>query len=473
MGMESSARTDAELVEASRRGEHAAFGDLVERYQDVVCAVSYSCTGGDWSLSEDVAQETFIAAWRKLDQLRETERVRSWLCGIARNLARKARKRTDRDAPLDEDDDLPAGEASPFDVTAQAEVDAVVRAALARVPATYRETLVLYYCEGQSAREVASTLGIGEAAAMQRLTRGRRYLAEGVGDLIERALRRPRVKRNLAAAVLAALPFALPSRVDASPTAKGSTMLKLTLAALALAAAGTTAVVATRSSSSTPTSASPSPSASPGTSAATPAAAPLPTASPHAPTSHVTPAPSLAAADVVPAAQIAALHLADGPARGPATAPVTIIVFQDNLCMYCGKVLGTIDQLMEEYPNKLRLVVKQFPVHEQAKLAAEASYEAEAQGKFWELHDQMLAHQDDLSRDALLAYAQQAGMNVGKLADALDHHTYAAQLATDFDAAKQIGIAATPAFLINGKQLTGALPIEDFRAEIDAALAHP
>src|SRR5262249_50309719 len=92
--------SDAELLEASRRGEHAAFGTLVERYQDLVSAVSYSRTR-DQALSEDVAQETFLAAWRQLDQLREPGRLRAWLCGIARNLARKARRRTDREAPVE------------------------------------------------------------------------------------------------------------------------------------------------------------------------------------------------------------------------------------------------------------------------------------------------------------------------------------------------------------------------------------
>jgi len=75
-------RSDAELLEASRRGEREAFGALIERYQGVVCAVSYSRTG-DRALSEDVAQDTFLAAWRQLDQLREAGRLRARLCGIA------------------------------------------------------------------------------------------------------------------------------------------------------------------------------------------------------------------------------------------------------------------------------------------------------------------------------------------------------------------------------------------------------
>jgi len=93
-------RSDAELLEASRRGERDAFGALIERYQGVVSAVSYSRTG-DHALSEDVAQDTFIAAWHQLGQLREPGRLRAWLCGIARNLARKARRRSAREAPLE------------------------------------------------------------------------------------------------------------------------------------------------------------------------------------------------------------------------------------------------------------------------------------------------------------------------------------------------------------------------------------
>jgi RNA polymerase sigma factor (sigma-70 family) len=132
--MERRAQTDTELVEASRRGEREAFGHLVERYQDVVCAVSYSNTR-DWSLSEDVAQDTFIAAWRSLGQLRETGRLRPWLIGIARNLARKASKRRNREVAGSEanGDDLPATGGSPFEHTARGESERVVRDALARV----------------------------------------------------------------------------------------------------------------------------------------------------------------------------------------------------------------------------------------------------------------------------------------------------------------------------------------------------
>lgn len=236
-------KSDGELLEASRRGEHEAFGQLVARYQDLVCAVSFSSTGDD-VLSEDVAQDTFIAAWRQLAGLREPGRLRPWLCGIARNLARKARKARRRDELVD--DGEPIAEGTPFDDAARGQVERLVRDALARVPSTYREVLVLYYRENQSTREVATALGITETAVEQRLSRGRRHLADGVTSLVERSLRGERPRRDLVAAVLAAIAVtAFAPHVDANPRpsvgrSKGSTMFKLALAATATVAAGTT-----------------------------------------------------------------------------------------------------------------------------------------------------------------------------------------------------------------------------------------
>lgn len=473
------ARTDAELVEASRRGEREAFGVLVSRYQDVVCAVSFSSTG-NWALSHDVAQDTFIAAWHQLGQLRDISKLRAWLCGIARNLARKAIKRHRREAAVD--DELVAADENPFDQAAQAEVDRVVREALARIPETYRETLVLYFCENRAVRDVAAALGISEDAAMQRLARGRRYLANGVTALVERSLRNARPRKNLVAAVLGALPVVSVSRVDASPrtAGEGSTMLKVGIAATLFAAAvGTTAFVALRDGDAGHAAADTAP-ATAAKAVATPPApvqragivAPAP--KPALPNAKAAPSSSDSAepaARVIDKETLAKLGLDRGPSRGPDNAPVTIIVFQDLMCQFCGKVLGTLDEIWSEYPNKLRLVVKQFPVHEKARLAAEASLAADEQGKFWELHDLMMANQDDLSRDAILGYAEQAGLDTARLARALDQHTYAPVVDKELQAGKDIGVYATPTFLINGREVRGARSADAFRAAIDEALA--
>jgi protein-disulfide isomerase len=112
-----------------------------------------------------------------------------------------------------------------------------------------------------------------------------------------------------------------------------------------------------------------------------------------------------------------------------------------------------------------------MPVHQTAVLAAEAALAADAQGKFWELHDLMMQNQADLSRDVLLSLGQQAGLDVARLTTDLDTHAYKPALRAEVEAAKAIEITATPTFVINGRKVVGLLPIEELRATIDAALA--
>ena len=470
-------RSDAELLEASRRGERAAYGALVERYQNAVCAVTYSRTGNR-ALSEDLAQDTFIAAWGQLDRLREPSRLRAWLCGIARNLARKARRRSDRETPLDRP--LVFEGNNPFDHAAATESERVVREALSRVPGTYRDVLVLYYRDQRSARDVAAALGISEAAALQRLARGRQYLADGVQDLVERSLRGVRLQRSLVAGVLAALPAIAPSRAHANPVSHGGYMLKIALISAAVAAAGTTAYVVHAGSSTAPVAqvaaAAPAPAAAP---TPAPAKAPARTAPVRQPAAR--PAAPVAGGDaeeadpmpVVDQATLKRLGLDKGPGRGPANAPVTIVAFTDMQCPFCSKEVGVIDQLWDEYPGKLRIVVKQFVVHPAAQLAAEAVLAADAQGDFWGLYDLIMAHQEpeNQTRDNLVGMARQAGLDVAAFSAALDKHTFADAVAADEKVGREIHINATPVFLVNGTKVVGALPIEHMRAAIDQALA--
>src|SRR5688500_10059250 len=87
---------DTTLVEASRRGDASAFARIIERYQRAVYAVAYSGVR-DRALADDVTQDTFVVAWRRLGELRDEQRIAAWLCGIARNRARDARKRMHRE----------------------------------------------------------------------------------------------------------------------------------------------------------------------------------------------------------------------------------------------------------------------------------------------------------------------------------------------------------------------------------------
>jgi RNA polymerase sigma factor (sigma-70 family) len=244
------ARADRELIEASRRGDRAAFAEIIERYQRPVYAVAFSGVR-DRTRADDVAQDAFLIAWRRLAELRDPDRLPAWLCGIARNLARDTRKRLRRET-LADDADSGVDPTTPYDAITEAETERTIVTALGQVPDVYREPLVLYYYEDRSVEDVARSLGITAATTNKRLSRGRRYLAERVALIVERGLARRGPSPVLAASVLALIAVTVPaSRVDASTPRKGSTMHKLAIAATITAAvgAGTAGVVtATRSS---------------------------------------------------------------------------------------------------------------------------------------------------------------------------------------------------------------------------------
>jgi RNA polymerase sigma factor (sigma-70 family) len=148
---------DADLVARVRRGDRDGFELVVERYQSLVCALAYSACGNA-AQSEDIAQEVFISAWRQIQELREPNRLREWLCGIARRSAVQA-YRHDRREPAQMGAVLSgeevASEPPPCEQAMRREEELLLWRALARLPESYREVLVLYYREHQSIEHVA------------------------------------------------------------------------------------------------------------------------------------------------------------------------------------------------------------------------------------------------------------------------------------------------------------------------------
>jgi RNA polymerase sigma factor (sigma-70 family) len=199
---------DAHLWSAATAGDTDAFGAIVSRYQSLVCAVTYGRVG-DLSLSQDLAQETFVLAWRRLASLREPEQLRAWLCGIARTLAANARRRSARRGgqavALAAIAEPGTSVASPLERLIAEDEQALLDRALLELPETYREVLVLFYREERSVAAVAAQLGVREEAVRQRLSRGRRRLAAEVEARVESALRRSRPTASFTAAVLAAV----------------------------------------------------------------------------------------------------------------------------------------------------------------------------------------------------------------------------------------------------------------------------
>jgi RNA polymerase sigma factor (sigma-70 family) len=220
------ARSDHELLAATRRGDREAFADLVSRHQQMVCALAYARTGS-FTASEDVAQETFLAAWRRAKQAGAPENFRAWLCGTVRNLSARFHRDSSPSAPLvAETADEHA--LAPRDELAAREDEALVWASLAQLPETYREPLVLFYRQEQSVREVAAALELSEEAVRQRLSRGRALLQESVQTRVESALRGSAPGKAFTLAVLAAIPAATSSAQAAAVGAvavKGGSLL--------------------------------------------------------------------------------------------------------------------------------------------------------------------------------------------------------------------------------------------------------
>ncbi len=164
---------------------------------------------------------------------------------------------------------------------------------------------------------------------------------------------------------------------------------------------------------------------------------------------------------------------ADGPSRGPAKAPVTIVEFSDFECPYCGRAEAVVSQVLQSYGDKVRLVYRDYPLpmHPSAPKAAEAAHCAEDQGKFWEMHGKLFANQRELEVDSLKKYAKDLGLDAGKFAACLDSGQKAKVVDAHRKAGDEAGVSGTPAFFVNGILLSGAQPYEAFKQLIDTELA--
>ena len=202
---------DAELVAESLDGNRDAFRQIVERYQTLISSLAY-CATGDVSQSEDLAQETFVTAWKKLAELREPARLRPWLCSITRFLISKEFRRQGREPAhaaesLEAVDEWVSPKPLPSDQVISEEEKAILWRSLERIPEIYREPLVLFYREHQSVEAVAQDLELSEDAVRQRLSRGRKLLQEQFLAFVAGALKQTSPGKTFTLGVIAALPL--------------------------------------------------------------------------------------------------------------------------------------------------------------------------------------------------------------------------------------------------------------------------
>ena len=162
----------------------------------------------------------------------------------------------------------------------------------------------------------------------------------------------------------------------------------------------------------------------------------------------------------------------DDPSTGPPNAPITIVEFSDYQCPYCKLSLPTIKEILAKYPDKVKVVYRDYPGpnHPHAPQAAEAAQCARDQGKFWEYHDSLFDRQASGTGWNFSELAKEIGLNQDTFATCLNSRRYREEVAKDLRDGLKLGVTSTPTFFINGRPLVGAKSLAEFQTVIDRLL---
>jgi NhaA family Na+:H+ antiporter len=149
-------------------------------------------------------------------------------------------------------------------------------------------------------------------------------------------------------------------------------------------------------------------------------------------------------------------------AQGPADAPVTLVEYGDYQCPHCRLTYYNIKRLQKRLGDRLRYVYRHLPIasiHPDAQLAAEAVEAAGAQGKFWDMHDQLYGH-PDLGKAHIMAYAEEIGLDMVRFREELEQRVHRDKVQEDFDSGIRSGVNGTPTFFLNGERYDGSWDTE-------------
>ena len=175
-----------------------------------------------------------------------------------------------------------------------------------------------------------------------------------------------------------------------------------------------------------------------------------------------------------PAIQRIEVSVQGAPFKGGEKAAVTIVEFSDFHCPFCRQVVSTLAQLESRYGEKIKLVFRDFPIeslHPGATKSHEAARCANEQGKFWPYHDKLFARPSSSTPEVFKALAKEVGLDAVAFESCLGSGKYLAAIKEDMEEGNRVGVSGTPAFFINGRQISGAQPLEAFTRVIDDELA--
>jgi protein-disulfide isomerase len=207
-------------------------------------------------------------------------------------------------------------------------------------------------------------------------------------------------------------------------------------------------------------------------------------------------APQVAQATTTPGKPVDIKIADNDPQLGSKDAKVTVVIFEDFQCPFCGAFAGldekmiknmqaqdatwqpALSNIKKDYVDtgKVRLVWKDYPfLGDESKWSAIAARCAQDQGKFWEYHDYLFSHQNgenqgSFSKDNLKKFAATLGLNTQTFNNCVDSNKYDAKPAEWVAFGQSVGVSGTPGTFVNGTLISGAAPYSTFKSAIDAAL---
>jgi len=157
---------------------------------------------------------------------------------------------------------------------------------------------------------------------------------------------------------------------------------------------------------------------------------------------------------------------------GPERAELELVMYGDFQCPYSAAAYPVIRRIRDRLSGRLLFAFRQFPlreIHPDAEGAAEAAEAAAAQGAFWQMHDRMFESNGALSREDLIAYAEELGLDTHRVAAELDSGAHTPRVQRDIDSGVASGVTGTPGFFVGGRLYGGSYDAQSLIAALETS----